>query len=128
MVFSLRGKTHTLERALLVYYCLGHSSGVEEDIRPSPWPVLSRVSSILSECSSDCVTEYLKLHDRSFSLLFLQESLSWALLQELQPDTELGMFHVEDLAVSKLLMAHSQKHQKWEPAWSQGADQSEMRH
>ena len=97
-------------------------------MRSSPWPVLSTVSSMLSKCSSDCVMEHLKLHERSFSFLFLQESLSWALLQELQPDMELGMFHVENLAARKLLMAPSLKHQKWEPGWSQGANQSKMRH
>lgn len=53
-----------------------------------------------------------KLHV-NFPLLFLQESLSlsWALLQELQSDMKLGMLHVKDMAVSKLLISSSHKHQ-----------------
>lgn len=52
-------------RELSWFTTLGHSSRVEEDMRSSPWPVLSIVSSVPSECSSDCIMEYLKLHERS---------------------------------------------------------------
>lgn len=68
-------------------------------------------SLLCAECSSNCVMEYLKLNERSFSLTFLKENQSWALLQEFQADTDLSMFRVQDLAVSKLPVAPSQKHQ-----------------
>lgn len=93
-------------------------------MKSSPRPVLS-ISSVLSAAVT-ALRSILSCTREVFLSCVCKKAY---LLQELQPDTKPGMFHVEDLAVSKLLMAPSKKTAEVkEPGWSQGANQSEMRH